>query len=120
MRLRRNRDFQAAYRARKSWISPHFVLYVRTRASAAASLTPLARVGFVISKKVAKRAHDRNRLKRRLREICRWQLVAGTTTGRELDMVFVARACAADLGFAEIADEVTSLVRQAGLSPQRG
>ena len=75
-RLRRNRDFQAVYRVRKSWASPHLALYVRFRPGDPEGKVSPVRLGFVISKKVAKRAHVRNRLKRRLREICRRQLLA--------------------------------------------
>lgn len=120
MRLRRNRDFQAAYRARKSWSSPHFVLYIRMRPAAGVSPDQPVRFGFVISKKIAKRAHDRNRLKRRLREICRHQVAAGIPQGSYGDIVFVARVNAPRLDFAQIADEVMALSGQAGLLSQRG
>jgi ribonuclease P protein component len=75
------------------------------------------RLGFVISKKIAKRAHDRNRLKRRLREICRLQLLPERRAGRTWDALFVARTPAPALDFAHLADEVRSLSRQAGLLP---
>lgn len=113
-RLRKNRDFQAVYRVRKSWATPHLVLYVRTRPISAREPSPM-RLGFVISTKVAKRAHDRNRLKRRLREICRARLLSERRAGRSWDALFVARASATTLTFAEINLEVETLCRQAGL-----
>lgn len=109
-RLKRSRDFQAIYKRRMSWASPSLVLYVRFR-------TPhepqTARLGFVISKKISKRAHDRNRLKRRLREISRLRLLPCAV--RPFDALVVARTAAPAADFTQLAAEMTSLARQGGL-----
>ena len=109
-RLKRSRDFQAVYKRRASWASPSLVLYVRFR-------TPrepqTARLGFVISKKIAKRAHDRNRLKRRLREISRHHLLPAAL--RPYDALVVARTAAPAADFAQLKAELTGLARQGGL-----
>lgn len=115
MRLRRNRDFQAVYRVRKSWATPHLALYVRFHSRPAPDGLPAVRLGFVISKKVAKHAHDRNRLKRRLREICRGRVLPQKRPGRSWDALFVARSSAPTLDFSQLAAEVESLSRRAGL-----
>ena len=109
-RLKRSRDFQAVYKRRASWASPHLVLYVRFRAPREGEDS---RLGFVISKKIAKRAHDRNRLKRRLREITRLHLLAGSL--RPYDALVVARTSAPAVGFAALRAELTGLAVQAGL-----
>jgi ribonuclease P protein component len=114
-RLRKNRDFQAVYRARKSWATPHLVLYVRTRSVGAPESRFRIRLGFVISTKVAKRSHVRNRLKRRLREIGRHRLLSTIPADRDWDALFVARASATALTFAELDQDVQALSRQAGL-----
>lgn len=111
-RLKRSRDFQAVYKRRSSWASPHLVLYIRLR-------TPreeeTSRLGFVISKKIAKRAHDRNRLKRRLREISRHYLLPSAI--RPYDALVVARTAAPAVDFTALTGELLGLARQAGLIP---
>ena len=111
-RLKRSRDFQAVYKRRSSWASAHLALYVRFRTPREGDAS---RLGFVISKKVAKRAHDRNLLKRRLREISRRHLLPEAV--RPFDALFVARTSATDADFAQLTAEVTSLARQGGLLP---
>lgn len=117
-RLRRSRDFQAVYRARKSWATPCLSLHVRRdqRGIGAdkAGAVP-TRIGFVISKKVAKRAHVRNLLKRRMREISRCELLPQVRAGRGADMLFVARGPILALDFAGLSREMAGLMRQSGL-----
>ena len=109
-RLKRSRDFQAVYKRRSSWASAHLVLYLRHRVPREGEAS---RLGFVISKKIAKRAHDRNRLKRRLREISRLYLLPSVT--RPCDALVVARTSAPAADFATLTAEMNSLARQAGL-----
>ena len=109
-RLKRSRDFQAVYKRRASWASPSLVLYVRFRT---AREPQTARLGFVISKKISKRAHDRNRLKRRLREISRLRLLP--SAARPYDALIVAPTAAPDADFAQLTAELTSLAKQGGL-----
>jgi len=112
-RLRRNGDFQAVYSRRRSWAAPHLALYVRHRGPQAGP--PAPRFGFVISKKVAKRANVRNRIKRRLAEICRLDVLPRLRAGAPVDALFVARSAAPAATFRQLAAEVESLARQAGL-----
>ncbi len=109
-RLKRSRDFQAVYKRRTSWASPNLVLYVRFRNGREPESS---RLGFVISKKVAKRAHDRNRLKRRLREISRLRLLPAAL--RPFDALVVARNPAPALSYDQLLQDLTSLARQGGL-----
>ncbi len=117
-RLRKSRDFQAVYRTRKSWANPCLSLHVRWGhtggAADPAGLLPI-RFGFVISKKVAKRAHVRNLLKRRMREISRCQLLPKIKAGRSVDMLFVARGPALALDFPALSEAMGGLMRQGGL-----
>ncbi|MBC8141011.1 MAG: ribonuclease P protein component [Armatimonadetes bacterium] len=114
-RLARRRDFNAVYARKKSWANALLVLHVRWygRESADASTR---RWGFSVSKKVGK-AHDRNRVKRRLRDVCR---LLGSGTDSEswkigFDAVFVARTPTAEVAYRELESAVRDLSRRAGL-----
>ena len=87
--------------------TPALTLYIRPRSAGAG--TP--RIGFVVSKKVAGKAHDRNRLKRRLREVCRSYL--GRLTG--VDLIFVARPIAVGVEVGILDKEIVQLLTKAGV-----
>lgn len=111
-RLTRRRDFAAVYARKKSWAGPLLVLYLR-RYSPESAEAETRRFGFSVSKKVGK-AHDRNRVKRRLREICRAHGVRGEFSNG-FDVVFVARSAVATAGYAETDAAVCELMRRAKL-----
>lgn len=69
----------------------------------------LSRCGFSVSKRVGK-AVIRNRVKRRLREIIRLTLLKGGW-----DIIFIARAGAADADYANLKKSVEGLLSRAGL-----
>jgi ribonuclease P protein component len=108
-RLKRNKDFRAVYAQRRSVSCASLVLYVRAKRQGP------VRIGFVITKKVAKRAHDRNLLKRRLREICRLNVLPRVRTDLVADVLIAARTAATEFDYTRLAADVESLGRQAGL-----
>jgi ribonuclease P protein component len=74
-RLRSKRDFKRTLSGQRIASGPYFAIYALLSFKEATSSTYLAnqcpRIGFVVSKKVHKRAVIRNRLKRQFREIFR-------------------------------------------------
>jgi ribonuclease P protein component len=109
-RLAKRRDFAAVYARKRSWAGPLLVLYVRRYQEESAD-AETRRFGFSVSKKVGK-AHDRNRIKRRLREICR---LRGGEWLSGFDSVFVARSGANGADYAALEAEVNLLMARAGL-----
>jgi ribonuclease P protein component len=109
-RLARRRDFAAVYARKKSWAGPLLVLYLR-RHDQNGPDAETRRFGFSVSKKVGK-AHDRNRVKRRLREICRAQR-GDWRSG--FDAVIVARSASQNATYADLDSAVCDLMRRAGV-----
>ena len=71
------------------------------------------RLGFSISKKAARRAHERNLVKRRLREIVRLNVLGRVRPGR-FDAVIVARSPSVEAGFKQLAEDIEHLFTKAG------
>lgn len=99
--LTRRRDFLAAARARK-WAQPGLVLQARRRKTDETSDIDV-RVGFTVTKKVGK-AHDRNRAKRRLREIAREVLPVQARPG--YDYVLIGRGDTLTRPFLKLRDDL--------------
>jgi ribonuclease P protein component len=94
---------------------PGFVLQIALAPEALA--LPVARVGFTVSRKVGN-AVERNRVRRRLREIARQVIPA---QGRsDLDYVLVGRQAALRRDFAALRNElVEALKRLKALAPEK-
>lgn len=108
-RLSENRDFRFIYAKGRSFAHPIAVLYVLRRQGAAAGAAPGRRIGFVVSKKQGK-AHDRNRIKRRLREAVRLRLK--DLRSGPFDLIFVGRSRLLTAPWPEIVAGVDDLLRR--------
>jgi ribonuclease P protein component len=84
-------------------------------ADEATGLGPL-RIGYSISRKTCRKAHDRNLMKRRLREISRLDVLPYVRPGVPLDSVIVGRVAAAEADFDTLRADVRRLYRQAGVT----
>ncbi|APC09720.1 ribonuclease P protein component [Neomoorella thermoacetica] len=100
-RITASKDFRRVYRAGHKVSGKLLKLYHLVNQQ------PYTRFGYSISKKVGK-AVKRNRLKRRLREICR-QHLGSFHPG--LDVVIVAREQAVEAPYEELEKEVLNLGR---------
>jgi ribonuclease P protein component len=80
-----------------------------------AAETPYVRFGFSISKKTAKRAHQRNKIKRRLREIVRILIIPRVRSGMDCDTILTVRQPSLTLSFAELTREVEGIFQATGL-----
>ena len=103
-RLKSRRDFAQAYRRGKRREHPQATLIAARRRESGPT-----RVGFSVSKKVGK-AHDRNRVKRRLREAIR-----ALSMRDGFDVVVVARTGSAELDFAVLQNVAVQLFESSGL-----
>src|SRR5438270_9214582 len=103
-RLRQRADFLAAARGQKA-ATPAFVLQARQRSDDEGPV----RVGFTVSKKVGG-AVERNRVRRRLREIVRLSPAAYLRTGH--DYVLIGRRAALSLPFERMTEDFHGAVRR--------
>ena len=102
--LKLNHIFQRLYRT-TGFGDGYLVLYARK------NRTGVNRVGITVSKKMGK-AHIRNRIRRRLREVYRLN-EAGFRSG--WDIVVVARGKAVDAPFDKLTKSYLALAKKAGL-----
>ncbi len=102
--LKTNNDFRRVYRKGVSAVRPCLVVYIRR------NRTPKNRLGFTVTAKVGK-AHTRNLVRRRLREIYRLH-ESGLKPG--CDMVVVARTRAAQVDYKRLENEFLAACRELG------
>src|ERR1700732_5224578 len=101
-RLTRRTDFRAAATALRAAV-PAFVLQARRRAESGP-----VRIGFTVSRQVGN-AVERNRVRRRLREIVRLAEGGGMHDGH--DYVLIGRRAALELPFGEMRQELDAAPR---------
>jgi len=102
LRLRRQADFQTAISGKRFYSGRSLVAF------AVPTERDVNRVGVTVSRTV-KGSVDRNRARRRLREMARLKLLSGDSplggVGIRYDVVLIARPAALTLDFAELAAE---------------
>ncbi len=116
-RLRKHADYQRAYAAARKRQSPSMSWFLAPQTSAGpdAPLPPGPRVGLTVGKVIGK-AHERNRIKRRMREALRRHaglLPAG------FDLIFHPRRNVLTMEFAQLEAEIVRILEQAGTEASR-
>ena len=102
--LKTNNDFRRVYRKGTSAVRPCLVVYVRPNRQ------KVNRLGFTVTAKIGK-AHTRNRVRRRLREIYRLN-ETGLRPG--YDMVVVARTRATEVTYRRLETEFLAACKELG------
>ena len=102
--LKSNHDFRRVYRKGLSAVKPCLVLYVRH------NRLPGSRLGLTVTTKVGK-AHTRNLVRRRLREIYR---LHESSLRPGYDMVVVARTRAAQVSYKRLESEFLVACQELG------
>ena len=101
-RLLKNSDFQKIIKRNQRFYSKNFVLYYES------NLTNSYKIGITISKKVSKRAVDRNLLKRQINHIlCNYDNFLLL-----LDYVLIAKPTAKTLSYCSIEEEILFLLKK--------
>ena len=106
-RLKNRREFRSVFKYGKSTANRYFVVYTNRKKA-----DEPVRIGVSISKKVAKNAVARNRLKRLIKEIVRHR-IAQISPGQ--DLVIIARKDAVKLDYHQAEQSLLHLLKKARL-----
>ena len=107
-RLKKRSAYTATYKTGKTFHKDGITLFIG-RVNNADSAT---KVGFVVSKKVHKRAVKRNRIKRLMRESYRLQIKQSLVNNRYLSVIFVGSSKLIDKSFEQINSAMKELVKK--------
>jgi ribonuclease P protein component len=114
VRLRKHADFQRAYAAARKRQSASMSWFLAPQPSSAQSAGP--RVGLTAGKVLGK-AHERNRIKRRMREALRRHI---DLLPPGFDLILHPRRIVLNLEFPKLEAEIVRLLQQAGAEAARG
>ncbi len=108
-RLRKHADYQRVYKATRKQFSPSMTWFVAARPTLpAVELQSCPRVGLTVGKVIGK-AHERNRIKRRLREIIRQHLCE---LPDNIDLILHPRRSVITMESGKLQTEVLRIFRQ--------
>ena len=105
-RLKKRSAFAATYKTGKSFHKDGITIFIGKEKS---NEFP-SKVGFVVSKKIHKRAVKRNRIKRLMRESYRLLIKEGAIPDKYLSIIFVASSKLLGKNFKEIDEIIRKLV----------
>ena len=104
-RLTKKKDFERVFKEGKKYNLPGGKIYLKIIKNKLKS----SRFGFVVSKKISKKATVRNRIKRRLREAVRMKM---PEIKKGIDGVIVV---VPDKDFSEVQEEINKIFKKAGI-----
>lgn len=107
-RLTKRKDFDNILKNGQTYFSPSFIFKLQKN-----NLT-VNRFGFIISKKISKKAVLRNLLKRRLREIIRQQLVK-LKPGYDIIIIIKKKTEVLSKNYQQLLGEIFNLLKKAKL-----
>ena len=115
-RLRKHADYQRVYHATRKQFSASMTWFLADRAVSGSTSAPteLPRVGLTVGKVIGK-AHERNRIKRRMREVVRHQL---HHLPNGVDLILHPRRSVMTMDFGKLEAEVLRIFRQAKAQSQ--
>lgn len=105
-RLRKNRDFEQVYFKGKVFQNKFFLIKILENNK------QTNRFGFIVSNKISKKATERNKLKRRLREIIRLNL---SNFKRSFDIIIIAKKNILNENFNTIKNNLLSLFKEVSI-----
>lgn len=116
-RLIKSSAFKATYKLKQSTADALLVLCIGKEKTAEQS----TKVGFVISKKIHKRAVKRNRIKRLMREAYRIALRNGEIEESQkwLSLIFTARQACLEADFKQIYNSVVTLIKKMNIKNEK-
>ncbi len=106
IRLRKHADYQRAYKASRKQFSSSMTWFLAARPDAPQAIP---RVGLTVGKVIGK-AHERNRIKRRLRELVRSHI---HELPRGVDLILHPRRFVIEMDFLKLDAELLRIFRQA-------
>jgi ribonuclease P protein component len=106
-RLRANADFERLRREGRTLLHPLLVLSILPNG------LEYSRFGFAVGRRLGK-AVERNRIKRRMREVIRVRMQKGEIAAG-WDVVFIARHPMREVSFHQVDEAIDLLLRRAGL-----
>jgi len=110
-RLKKSSEFRTIYNLRKSVANSLFILYVGRKKKFPEIPT---RAGFIVGKKVSKKATQRNYIKRLLREAYRNIKKTGAAPSDDWEsLIFIARPTALEVNYQQVYDAVADCLRRA-------